>query len=172
VEDTPEALLARNQAAIDQVAAMLPTNSNEAAFAAQCVAALAQADYLMQLIRAHAGHDLKVVGRLSAMCAAMTRVSQGAHGHVLRAQAVRYKREQAMPRSRPIVSRSMGRDPTFSGNETRARQGAPWPKVRPPGHAGCSPPCTAGAPTDTPRSFVGRLRSGWTTSRTARHRQP
>jgi hypothetical protein len=95
VEDTPEALLARNQAAIDQVAAMLPTNSNEAAFAAQCVAALAQADYLMQLIRAHAGHDLKVVGRLSAMCAAMTRVSQGAHGHVLRAQAVRYKREQS-----------------------------------------------------------------------------
>ncbi|HVC60698.1 MAG TPA: hypothetical protein VND19_10100, partial [Acetobacteraceae bacterium] len=39
VNDTPEALLARNDAAIDAVAAMLPTNANEAGFAAQCVAA-------------------------------------------------------------------------------------------------------------------------------------
>jgi hypothetical protein len=33
--DTPEALLARDHAAIDAVAAMLPTNANEAELAAQ-----------------------------------------------------------------------------------------------------------------------------------------
>jgi hypothetical protein len=31
-DDTPEALLARNQTAIDQMAATLPTNANEAAW--------------------------------------------------------------------------------------------------------------------------------------------
>ncbi|HVC59949.1 MAG TPA: hypothetical protein VND19_06250 [Acetobacteraceae bacterium] len=92
VADTPDSLLARNDAAIDAVAAMLPTNANEAGFAAQCVAARAQAEDIMRLLRVHAD-DLTVVMKLNAQYVAMARTSRAAHGHVLRAQAVRHKRE-------------------------------------------------------------------------------
>jgi hypothetical protein len=92
--DTPEALLTRNQAAIAQVAAMLPVNANEAGFAAQCIAARAQAEDVMRLIRVHAG-DIQLVIKLNAQYIAMVRASLGAHGHLLRAQAVRHKREQS-----------------------------------------------------------------------------
>jgi len=50
--DTQEALLARNQATLDQVAALLPTNANVAGLAAQCVGARAQAEDMMRLPRA------------------------------------------------------------------------------------------------------------------------
>jgi hypothetical protein len=92
LNDTPEALLARNQTAIAEIAAMLPVNANEAAFAAQCVAARAQAEDVMRLIRVHAG-DLQAVIKLNAQYVAMSRTSFAAHGHLLRAQAVRHKRE-------------------------------------------------------------------------------
>ncbi len=92
--DTPEALLARNHAALDAVADMLPVHANEAGFAAQCVAARAQAEDVLRLLRAHAG-DIRLVIKLCAQYNAMVRASQGAHGHVLRAQAVRHKREQS-----------------------------------------------------------------------------
>jgi hypothetical protein len=39
LDDTPEALHARNHAAIAKVAALLPVNANEADLAAQCIAA-------------------------------------------------------------------------------------------------------------------------------------
>jgi hypothetical protein len=113
VDDTPEALLSRNQAAIDQVAAMLPTNANEAILAAQCVAARAQADDVLRLIREHADDELKTVMKLNAQYIAMMRTSQGAHGHLLRAQAMRYKREtsdaalKADEWTQYIVTRSM-----------------------------------------------------------------
>jgi hypothetical protein len=92
--DTPEALVARNQAAIAQVAALLSTNANEARLAAQCVAASTQAEDAMRLLRVHAG-DLKAVIKLNAQYVALVRASLGAHGHLLRAQAVRHKREQS-----------------------------------------------------------------------------
>jgi hypothetical protein len=94
VADTPEALLARNHAALAQVAAMLPVNAHEAGLATQCVAARAQAEDTMRLIRLHDG-DIKVVIKLNAQYVAMSRTSLGAHGHLLRAQAVRHKREQS-----------------------------------------------------------------------------
>src|ERR1700733_14309524 len=68
--DTPEALFARNQAAIDKVAAMLPVNANEADLAAQCVASRAQAEDVMRLLRVHDG-DTKTVMRLNAQYAAL-----------------------------------------------------------------------------------------------------
>ncbi len=92
VNDTPEALLARTHAAIDEVAAMLPTNANEAGFAAQCVAARAQANDALRLIRKHDG-DIDVVMKLNAQYVAMVRASLAASGHLRRTQAVRYKRE-------------------------------------------------------------------------------
>jgi hypothetical protein len=91
--DTPEALLARDQAAIAQVAALMPVNASEAGFAAQCIAIRAQAEDVLRLIRAHEG-DIQTVIRLNAQYVATVRASLGAHGHLLRAQAVRYKREQ------------------------------------------------------------------------------
>jgi hypothetical protein len=41
LDDSPEALRARNHAAIAKVAALLPVNANEADLAAQCIAARA-----------------------------------------------------------------------------------------------------------------------------------
>src|ERR1700710_2380264 len=46
LDDTPEALLTRNHAAIAKVAALLPVNADEADLAAQCIAARGQAPRL------------------------------------------------------------------------------------------------------------------------------
>ena len=92
--DTPEAVLARNDAAIAQVAAMMPTNPSEAAIAAQCVATRAQADDALRLIRLNEG-NIGLVMRLNAQYVSMVRASLGALGHLMRAQAVRHKREQS-----------------------------------------------------------------------------
>jgi hypothetical protein len=97
LSDTPQALLDRNQAAVDKVAAMLPVNAHEADLAARCVAAGAQADDVMQSIREHAGDDIKTVMKLNAQYVALLRASLSAHGHLLRAQAVRHKRESSTP---------------------------------------------------------------------------
>ena len=72
LDDTPAALRARNHAAIAKVAALLPVNANEADLAAQwvavkCIAARAQAEEMLQLLRQHAG-DIDLVMRLNARC--------------------------------------------------------------------------------------------------------
>jgi hypothetical protein len=90
--DTPQALRIRNQAALDQVAALKPVNANEVALATQCVATRAQAEDVLRSLREQEG-DIKVVMKLNAQYVAMVRASLGAHGHLLRAQAVRHKRE-------------------------------------------------------------------------------
>jgi hypothetical protein len=92
VPNTPQALLDRNHAAIDKVAAMLPVNQHEADFAARCVAAGAQADEVMRQIREYDG-DLKTAMKLNAQYVALVRTSLSAHGHLLRAQGARHKRE-------------------------------------------------------------------------------
>ena len=92
VAGTPEALAARNQAAIERVAALLPIGANEAELATQCVATRAQAEDVMRLLRKHDG-DIKVVIQLNAQYVSMTRTSLSAYGHLLRAQALRHKRE-------------------------------------------------------------------------------
>ena len=97
LSDTPQPLLDRDQAAIDKVAAMQPVNAHEADLAARCVAAGAQADDVMQSIREHAGGDIKTVMKLNAQYVALLRASMSAYGHLLRAQAVRQKRESSTP---------------------------------------------------------------------------
>jgi len=67
LDDTPEALRTRNHAAIAKVAAMLPVNANEADLAAQCIAARAQAEDILRLLRENAD-DLALVMRLNAQC--------------------------------------------------------------------------------------------------------
>jgi hypothetical protein len=54
LDDSPEALRTRNHAAIAKVAALLPVNANEADLAAQCIAARAQAEEMLRLLRQNA----------------------------------------------------------------------------------------------------------------------
>jgi hypothetical protein len=92
LEDTPEALRARNNAAVAKVAALLPVNANEADLAAQCIAARAQAEDLLRLIRENAG-DIQLMMRLNAQYGSMVRTSLSAHARLMRVQALRQKRE-------------------------------------------------------------------------------
>ena len=89
-EDTPEAILARNNAASARIAALAPANADQGELAAQCVAARAQAEDLLRLIRLHAA-DINLVVKLNAQCAAMFRASLAAHNRLLREQR---RREQ------------------------------------------------------------------------------
>src|ERR1700742_5178419 len=72
IDDSPEALRARNHAAIAKVAALLPVNANEADLAAQCIAARAQAEEMLRLLR-HNAHDIGLVMRLNAQYGSMVR---------------------------------------------------------------------------------------------------
>src|SRR3978361_1533083 len=92
LDDTPEALHVRNRAAIAKVAALLPVNANEADLAAQCIAARAQAEEMLRLLRQHAG-DIGLVMRLNAQYGSMVRTSLSVHGRLMRVQALRQKRE-------------------------------------------------------------------------------
>src|ERR1700733_7240711 len=92
LDDTPEALSTRNLAAIAKVAALLPVNANEADLAAQCIAARAQAEDMLRLIRRNAD-DIGLVMRLNAQYASMVRTSLSVHGRLMRVQALRQKRE-------------------------------------------------------------------------------
>ncbi len=105
-DDTPEAILARNRAALASMAALAPSNANEAELAAQCIAARAQADDILRLIRLHAGDPALVVG-LNAQYTAMVRASLAVHDHLFREQQRRRKRDST---------------PGNAGQEERTRQ--------------------------------------------------
>jgi hypothetical protein len=92
IDDSPEALHARNHAAIAKVAALLPVNANEIDLAAQCIAARAQAEEILRLVRQNAG-DIGLVMRLNAQYGSMVRASLSVLGRLMRVQAVRQKRE-------------------------------------------------------------------------------
>jgi hypothetical protein len=92
LDASPEALHARNHAAIAKVAALLPVNANEADLAAQCIAARAQAEDVLRLVRQHAD-DIGLVMRLNAQYGSMVRTSLSVHGRLMRVQALRQKRE-------------------------------------------------------------------------------
>src|ERR1700733_9562032 len=74
LDDTPEGLAARNHAAIAKVAALLPVNANEIDLAAHCIAARAQAEEMLRLLRLHAD-DILLVMRLNAQYGSMLRTS-------------------------------------------------------------------------------------------------
>jgi hypothetical protein len=92
LDGSPGALRARNHAAIAKVAALLPVNANEIDLAAQCIAARAQAEDILRLLRENAG-DIALVIRLNAQYASMVRTSLSVHARLMRVQAVRQKRE-------------------------------------------------------------------------------
>jgi hypothetical protein len=92
VDGTPEAVFARNRAALASLAALAPGNANEAELAAQCVAARAQAEHILSLIRLHAD-DTAVAAGLNAQYAAMVRTSLAVLDRLLREQQRRRKRD-------------------------------------------------------------------------------
>jgi hypothetical protein len=92
IDDSPAALRTRNYAAFAKVAALLPVNANETDLAAQCIAARAQAEDILRLLRQHAG-DIGLVIRLNAQYGSMVRTSLSVHARLMRVQAVRHKRE-------------------------------------------------------------------------------
>jgi hypothetical protein len=92
LDGSPGALRARNHAAIAKVAAMLPVNANEADLAAQSIAARAQAEDILRLLRENAD-NLALVIRLNAQYASMVRTSLSVHARLMRVQAVRQKRQ-------------------------------------------------------------------------------
>jgi hypothetical protein len=132
LDDSPEALHDRNHAAIAKVAALLPVNANEADLAAQCIAARAQAEEMLRLLRQHAG-DIGLVMRLNAQYGSMVRTSLSVHGRLMRVQALRHKREAIDGAAnedgwaRHVAERSMLGvvDPDAGPLE------AAWPKVAP-----------------------------------------
>ena len=92
VDDSAEALAHRDNAAIAEVAAMLPVNAEEASLAARSVAANAQAMDSLRLAR-RCPDDLDHVLRCSAQAATVMRQANAARSLLLRVQAVRRKRE-------------------------------------------------------------------------------
>jgi hypothetical protein len=92
LDDTPEALRARNHAAIAKIAALLPVNADEIELAAQCIAARGEAEEMLRRVRQHAG-DIELVMRLNARYGSMVRTSLLVHGRLMRVQALRQKRE-------------------------------------------------------------------------------
>ena len=92
IDGSPEALQARNQTAIAKVAALLPVNANELDLAAQCIAARAQAEDILRLLRQNTD-DINLIIRLNAQYSSMVRTSLSVHARLMRVQAVRQKRE-------------------------------------------------------------------------------
>ena len=86
------ALRARNHAAIAKAAALLPVNANELDLAAQCIAARAQAEDILRLLRQNTD-DIQLVMRLNAQYSSMVRTSLSVHARLMRVQAVRQKRD-------------------------------------------------------------------------------
>jgi len=92
LDGSPEALRARNHAAVAKVAALLPVGASELDLATHCVAARAQAEEMLRLVRQNED-DVGLVLRLNAQYGSMVRTSLAVHGRLMRVQAVRQKRE-------------------------------------------------------------------------------
>jgi len=152
LDDTPEALRTRNHAAIAKVAALLPVNANEADLAAQCIAARAQAEDLLRLLRQNAG-DIQLMIRLNAQYSSMVRTSLSAHARLMRVQAARQKRDAIDGAAsqdawvQHIAERSM-----LGVVDTDAEpRDAPSPTATPPAQPEAAPPTwLGGAPTAAP----------------------
>jgi len=91
-DDSPEARAHRDNAAIAEVASLLPVNAEEAAIAARCVAANAYAMDCLRLARLHPD-DSRHGLRCNAQSASMMRQANAARSLLLRVQAARRERE-------------------------------------------------------------------------------
>jgi hypothetical protein len=92
VSDTPEDLARRDNAAIAQVACLLPANADEANLAALYVAAGAYAMDCLRLAREHAPDHVWVL-KCGAQAASTMRQARATRSLLLRVQAERQKRQ-------------------------------------------------------------------------------
>lgn len=92
VDDTPEARVHRDRAAMADVASMLPANGEEARLAARCISADAQATECMRQAHKHRD-DIVTFLKCNAQAASMMRQSNAARSLLARLQAARRKRE-------------------------------------------------------------------------------
>jgi hypothetical protein len=92
IANTQGDLARRDNAAIAQVASLLPANADEANLAAQYVAANAQALDCLRLARMYP-NDVSLALKCTAQAASMMRQARGARSLLLRVQAERQKRE-------------------------------------------------------------------------------
>jgi hypothetical protein len=92
VTKSPEDLVRRDNAAIAQVACLLPANADEANIAAQYVAASAQALDCLRLAREFPAGEALIL-KCSAQAASMMREARAARSLLMRVQALRQKRE-------------------------------------------------------------------------------
>jgi hypothetical protein len=91
----PEDLVRRDNAAIAEVASMLPANANEATIAATCVAANARAmDALAEAREAAANGDRFWQQKCTAQSISLMREARGARTLLLRLQTAREQREK------------------------------------------------------------------------------
>jgi hypothetical protein len=93
VIDTPEEVARRDNAAIAQVATMLPANADEAFLAAQCVGARLYGMDCIRLARGFAETDQMWARKCAAMGNSSLRESRQARSLLARLQAAREKRE-------------------------------------------------------------------------------
>jgi hypothetical protein len=92
VTKSPEDLVRRDNAAIAQVACLLPANADEANIAALYVAASAQALDCLRLAREFPAGEALIL-KCSAQAASMMRESRAARSLLMRVQLLRQKRE-------------------------------------------------------------------------------
>jgi hypothetical protein len=93
IPDTPEARAHRGNAAIAQIAAMLPANADEAELAAECVSARAQARDCQREAQAFRGTDTAWFLKCHAQATAYLRQAQSARRRLQSLQAERRQRE-------------------------------------------------------------------------------
>ena len=128
-----QAQIRRDNAAIAQVASLLPANAEEVALAAQFVAANAQAMDCLLLARQHPG-DPSLILKCTAQSASMMRQARGARALLLRVQAVRQKREAdgvALGKAAWIEHCAVGLMADALGREAPAPMAEPAPEPAP-----------------------------------------
>ena len=93
LDDTPQALFARDQTALAQIADMAPVNSDEATIAAQCVVARARAEEAARAAQAGAG-DATKVRQADGQFAQMQRTAMALRNQLHKLQGTRARRDE------------------------------------------------------------------------------
>jgi hypothetical protein len=94
LNDTPEALLARANAAFARISDMAPANSDEADLAATCVVLRAQAEQAAREIQCVGDSDPKEHGRLTRLYLALVRTGLSVYRQLQRTKALRQARDK------------------------------------------------------------------------------
>lgn len=146
VSDTSEELASRDNAAIAQVAAMLPANADEANLAAECVAARLYAMDCIRQARSFEAADPSWARKCAAQATSTMREANRARTLLMRLQAAREKRET----DAAATDRAAWSEHCTIGLMTAALTDAPPPDASPPPTAAPAEPPPAPPPEAPP----------------------